>query len=65
MRVTETSGNLKVHAVAGTYVVMFGWNLPEADCDGLLGFSLHRVSHDEQEANFLQAMKAFEATDPG
>ena len=65
MRVTETSGNLKVHAVAGTYVVMFGWNLPEADCDGLLGFSLHRVSHSEQEANFLQAMKAFEATDPG
>ena len=65
MRVTATSGNLKVHAVAGTYVVMFGMNLPKADCDGFLGFSLHRVSHAEQEAHFLQAMKAFEATDPG
>ena len=65
MRVTQTSGNLKVHAIAGTYVVMFGMHLPEAECDGLLGFSLHRVSHAEQEAHFLEAMKAFPTTDPG
>lgn len=55
MRVIQTSGDLKVHAVAGSYVVMFGMNLPEAECDGLLGFSLHRVSHAEQEAHFLEA----------
>ena len=27
MRVTKTTGGLKVHAVAGTYVVTFGLNL--------------------------------------
>ena len=43
MRVTKTTGGLKVHAVAGTYVVTFGLNLAEADCSGLLGFSIHRV----------------------
>ncbi len=65
MRLTETQGGLKVHAVAGTYVVMFGFDLPQAECDGLMGFSLHRANHAEQEANFLTAMKAFAATDPG
>lgn len=65
MRITGSQGGLKVHAVAGTYVVMFGFDLPQADCDGLLGFSLHRTNHAEQEAKFLMAMKAFAATDPG
>lgn len=65
MRLTETQGGLKVHAVAGTYVVMFGFDLPECECDGLMGFSLHRANHAEQEAKFLTAMKAFAATDPG
>ena len=50
MRVTETNGGLKVHAVAGTYVVLLGFDLPEADCGGLLGFSIHRVDHTQNEA---------------
>jgi hypothetical protein len=37
MRVTETNGGLKVHAVAGSYVVTFGFHLPEADCPVSLG----------------------------
>jgi phosphatidylserine/phosphatidylglycerophosphate/cardiolipin synthase-like enzyme len=65
MRVTKTTDGLKVHAVAGTYVVMLGFDLPEADCNGLLGFSIHRTDHTENEAGHLQAMKAFEETDPG
>jgi len=65
MRITDSHNDLKVHAVAGTYVVMFGFHLPECECDGLLGFSLHRTDHDEQEAFFLSAMKAFSETDPG
>lgn len=65
MRVTETSGGLKVHAVAGTYVALLGFDLPEKDCDGLLGFSIHRVDHTENRAYFLAGMKAFAETDPG
>ena len=65
MRVTTSQNGLKVHAVAGTYVVMFGFDLPEADCGGLLGFSIHRTDHVEQEAYFLCGMKAFAETDPG
>jgi phosphatidylserine/phosphatidylglycerophosphate/cardiolipin synthase-like enzyme len=65
MRITKTTHGLGVHAVAGTYVVMFGFDLPEADCNGLLGFSIHRTDHTENEAGFLEAMKAFTATDPG
>jgi phosphatidylserine/phosphatidylglycerophosphate/cardiolipin synthase-like enzyme len=65
MRVTKTIGGLKVHVVAGTYVVLLGFDLPQADCQGLLGFSIHRTDHTENEAYFLLAMKAFAETDPG
>jgi hypothetical protein len=65
MRVPKTTDGLKVHAVAGTYVVTLGFNLPEQDCPGLLGFSIHRVDHTETEAYYLEGMKAFAETDPG
>ena len=65
MRVAGASDGLKVHAVAGTYVVLLGLDLPEADCAGLLGFSIHRRDHTEDTAGFLSAMKAFAETDPG
>ncbi|HYN00067.1 MAG TPA: phospholipase D-like domain-containing protein, partial [Aestuariivirgaceae bacterium] len=65
MRVTKTNGGLKVHALAGSYVVLLGFDMPQADCDGLLGFSIHRVDHTENEAGFLTGMKAFAETDPG
>lgn len=65
MRVTRTTGGLKVHAVAGTYVVTLGFDLPEADCAGLLGFSIHRVDHADNRADYLEGMKAFAETDPG
>lgn len=65
MRVTASNANLKVHAIAGTYVVLLGFNLPEDDCAGLMGFSIHRTDHTEGEAFFLEGMKAFAETDPG
>ena len=65
MRVTNESNGLKVQAIAGTYVVLMGFDLPEADCPGLLGFSIHRVDHTENEAYYLTAMKSFTETDPG
>jgi phosphatidylserine/phosphatidylglycerophosphate/cardiolipin synthase-like enzyme len=65
MRERVQQGVLSVHAIAGTYVVLLGFNLPEAECAGLLGFSIHRTDHTENEAYFLEGMKAFAETDPG
>lgn len=65
MRVTRTTSGLRVHAVAGTYVVMFGISLPEDKCSGLRGFSIHRVDHQGNTAGYLEGMKAFAETDPG
>jgi hypothetical protein len=65
MRVTRTTDGLNVHAVAGTYVVMFGIDLPAADCQRLLGFSFHRIDHEGNTARYLEGMKALAETDPG
>lgn len=65
MRVKRQKGGLRVHAVAGTYVVSLGMDLPETACDGLRGFSIHRTDHTENEAKFLTGMKVFADTDPG
>ncbi len=65
MRITNANDGLVVHAVAGTYVVLLGFDLPEDHCDGLLGFSIHRADLTEDEAGYLMAMKAFAETDPG
>jgi phosphatidylserine/phosphatidylglycerophosphate/cardiolipin synthase-like enzyme len=65
MRERVQHGSLSLHAIAGTYVVLLGLDLPEGDCDALLGFSIHRTDHTENEAYFLEGMKAFAETDPG
>lgn len=65
MRTSNTSGGLLVSVVAGTYVVMLGFDLPEAECADLKGFSVHRTSHDENESCFMKGMKVFRETDPG
>jgi len=65
MRVTKTRNGLKVHAVAGTYVVMLGFDLPQRSCTGLKGFSIHRLDHTEDETKYLEGMKAFAETAPG
>ncbi|MGH6816121.1 MAG: phospholipase D-like domain-containing protein [Hyphomicrobiaceae bacterium] len=56
---------LSVHAVGGTYVVMLGIDMREADCDGLLGFAIHRTDHTETEAHWMTGLKTFQETDPG
>ena len=65
MRKSKTSNGLKVNAISGTYVVLLGFHLPQNQCQGLLGFSIHRFDHNENEAYYLEGMKAFAKTDPG
>jgi len=62
MRTTRTNDGLNVHAVAGTYVVLLGFDLPQADCPGLLGFSILRRDHTENEETFLHGQKTFAET---
>ena len=64
MRTSKTKQGLKVNAIAGSYVVTLGFNLPKSKCNGLLGFSILRTDQNG-EAKYLEGMKCFEETDPG
>src|SRR5690606_37897688 len=64
MRKTKTSNGLTVNVIAGSYVVMLGFDMEAKDCEGLLGFSIHRIDHSENESYYMKGMKTFEETDP-
>ncbi len=64
MRTSKINQNLKVNAIAGTYVVTLGFDLPKAKCNGLMGFSILRTD-ENGESRYLEGMKCFEETDPG
>ena len=61
MRVRRTNERLTLNAIAGTYVVLLGIDLSEEDCP-VLGFSIHRQDHTEDEGYFLNSFKRFEET---
>jgi hypothetical protein len=65
MRVDVAGPGLTVQAIAGTHVVMLGFDLNEAASTGLRGFTIHRTDHQDEDATWLQGMKTFEETDPG
>ena len=65
MRIRKSSQKLTAQAIAGSHVVMLGMNLKKADCEGHMGFAIHRTDHDGEEAHWMEGMKTFEATDPG
>ncbi|MPS66819.1 phospholipase D-like domain-containing protein [Chryseobacterium sp.] len=64
MRISNINNEFKVHAIAGTYVVTLGFDLPEEQCTGLLGFSILRTDSTGR-SKFLEGMKCFSETDPG
>jgi phosphatidylserine/phosphatidylglycerophosphate/cardiolipin synthase-like enzyme len=57
-RKREKHGDLTVHAVAGTYVVMLGINFDKDKCPGLRGFAIQRRRNDGA-FKFLEASKIF------
>ena len=65
MRVKVPGQKLTVQAIAGTHVVMLGFDMDPADCDGLAGFAIHRTDPVEEEATWLRGLKTFAETDPG
>jgi len=65
MRVRSDSGGLSVHAVAGTNVVLLGFDLSKAKTKGLLGFAIQRWDPTENERYWLRGYKVFEETSEG
>ena len=41
MRIRKTSQGLTVQAIAGSYVVLLGFNLKRTACNCLMGFWVH------------------------
>jgi hypothetical protein len=65
MRAQRTEGDLHVQAIAGSHVVVFGFDWPEARAGELQGFALHRTDHSTGRADWLESQKRYLATDPG
>jgi hypothetical protein len=65
MRERQQANGISLHAIAGTYVVLLGIDLPDpATRRGLLGFAIHRTDHTENEQYWLPGYKTFEAINP-
>ncbi len=65
MRARKESQGLTLNAVAGSYVVLLGMNMKEADCPGHMGFAINRTDYTGDETYWLEGMKTFAETDPG
>lgn len=65
MRASRTKNGLTVRAIAGSHVVMLGISMPREDCDGHMGFAIHRTDYAGEEAKWMRGLKTFEETDPG
>jgi phosphatidylserine/phosphatidylglycerophosphate/cardiolipin synthase-like enzyme len=65
MRAQRTEGDLHVQAIAGSHVVIFGFDWPAARAGELQGFALHRTDHVTGRADWLESQKRYLSTDPG
>jgi phosphatidylserine/phosphatidylglycerophosphate/cardiolipin synthase-like enzyme len=61
MRALANNQGLQALAVAGSYVVLIGWDMPEADIrnQNVLGFAVQRRRHVDGEVIWLSGMKTF------
>jgi hypothetical protein len=65
MRAIAKNESLRGLAVAGTYVVLLGWDLADTSLKrGLLGFAIQREDKTEGETYWLRGMKTFPETQP-
>jgi hypothetical protein len=65
MRNQVRKNGLVLNAVAGTYVVTFGWDILDAGVkNGLLGFAIQRIDRTENETYYMRGMKTFPSSPP-
>jgi phosphatidylserine/phosphatidylglycerophosphate/cardiolipin synthase-like enzyme len=63
MRQTGSTEGLAGRAIAGSHVVLLGWDIGlEKVKRGLLGFAIHRQDQTENESRWLRGMKMFPGT---
>jgi len=59
MRDRVKSKGVTLRVIAGTHVVLLGFDVTAARRKGLLGFTVHRTDHTENEEDYLQSFKIF------
>jgi phosphatidylserine/phosphatidylglycerophosphate/cardiolipin synthase-like enzyme len=66
MRVQKKSEGLTAMAVAGTNVVLLGWDLAAKTIQSkkVLGFAIQRTRHTDGERIYMPGMKTFKSVDP-
>jgi phosphatidylserine/phosphatidylglycerophosphate/cardiolipin synthase-like enzyme len=66
MRVKKEKDGLTAMAVAGTNVVLIGWDMSAKDIRAkrVLGFAVQRIRHSDDERMWLPGMKTFQSVDP-
>ncbi|MEO7893859.1 MAG: phospholipase D-like domain-containing protein, partial [Aeromicrobium sp.] len=66
MRVRKSAGGLTVNAIAGSHVVLLGWDMAERDirAQGVLGFALRRTRQSDGEVHWMTGMKTFGSVHP-
>lgn len=64
MRISNKNDSISVFAVAGTYVVILGFDATDAVRKQLLGFAIHRTDNTEKEQYWLLGFRTFEETYP-
>jgi hypothetical protein len=65
MRARRTKDGFTVMAVAGTDVVLLGFNLPKAKANPVMGFAVSRTDHQRGDTTWMRGFKRFTSTDPG
>ncbi|HEY6760570.1 MAG TPA: phospholipase D-like domain-containing protein [Baekduia sp.] len=63
MRASEKSGDLTVHAVAGTHAVLLGFDVPKGRLRKLLGFAVQRTLLPDGAPEFLPNFLRFAVND--
>jgi len=66
LRNTASSDGLTALAVAGTNVVLLGWDMPASQilAENVLGFSIGRRRSSDEEVRWMTGMKTFESVEP-
>jgi len=65
MRIKKRQNGLIAQAIAGTHVVLLGWDIEVAALKkGILGFAIQRTDHTEGESYWLRGTKTFPDTTP-
>lgn len=66
MRVKDSQNGLAALAIAGSYVVLVGWDMDQVliKSQDILGFAIQRTRHTDGEIIWLSGMKTFESVDP-